>query len=136
MADARPPAAAQDRPMIVFSHTHLPREQQPGVQRLCVAAQAHGVQGFEAWHYSVDAGAEALFAVQAEEAVLLVTEGAGRLELACGPQRLQAPCTVRLPSGQQTRLVNIGATVIKLLLVCAPAPAHVPDGASLSDPAA
>jgi hypothetical protein len=104
--------------MIVFSHIHLPREQQPGVQRRCVAALAQGVQGFEAWHYTIEAGAEAVFDVQAEEAVLLSGEGVGKLELACGPQRLQSPCTVKLPAQQQTRLVNIGATPIKLLLVC------------------
>lgn len=104
--------------MIVFSHIHLPREQQPGVQRRCVAARAQGVQGFEAWHYIIDAGAEAVFDVQAEETVLLAGEGIGKLELACGPQRLQSPCTVKLPAHQQTRLVNIGAAAIKLLLVC------------------
>ena len=109
--------------MIVFSHIHLPREQQPGVQRRCVAARAQGVQGFEAWHYIIDAGAEAVFDVQAEEAVLLSGEGVGKLELPCGPQRLQSPCTVKLPVQQQTRLVNIGAVAIKLLLVCTPAAA-------------
>jgi hypothetical protein len=125
--------------MIVFSHIHLPREQQPGVQRRCVAARAQGVQGFEAWHYIIDAGAEAVFDVQAEETVLLAGEGVGKLELACGPQRLQSPCTVKLPAHQQTRLVNIGATAIKLLLVCtaaSPAAAGQASGLQEAGPAA
>ncbi|HSW08301.1 hypothetical protein [Aquabacterium sp.] len=105
--------------MLVFSHTHLPRELLDGVQRCCIAGAAQGLHCFEAWHYGIEPGAEAALAACADETVLLVLEGAGRLALASGPQRVQAPCTVRLPPQDETRVANIGAAPLKLLLLSA-----------------
>jgi hypothetical protein len=53
------------------------------------------------------------------EGVLLLLHGAARIELGSGPQRLLAPCTVRLPPGEAAALNNIGATPLTLLLLSA-----------------
>lgn len=105
--------------MIVYSHGHLPLELQEGVQRLCVAGAFQCLQQLSAWHYGIEAGAEALLVATGDEAALLVLECAGKLVLPCCPQRVRAPCTVVLPPGQAVPVLNIGAAPMKLVLLVA-----------------
>jgi mannose-6-phosphate isomerase-like protein (cupin superfamily) len=103
--------------MRIINHTALVHEALQGVQRTCVAGTSQGIHGFEVWVDQVDPGASTPLSRHGGELVLVAMDGSGKLLLADGPQRFQAPCTLVVPAGAEHQVANVGTGVLRLITV-------------------
>jgi mannose-6-phosphate isomerase-like protein (cupin superfamily) len=103
--------------MRIVNHTALVHEALQGLQRACVAGAPQGLHRFEVWVDRIEPGASTPPACHGVEQALIVLDGSGKLLLADGPQRFQAPCTVVVPAGAEHQVTNVGTGVLRLIAV-------------------
>lgn len=103
--------------MRIINHTALVHEALQGLQRACVAGAAHGIHQFEVWVDQVEPGASTPLSRHGGELALIVMDGSGKLLLADGPQRFQAPCTLVVPAGAEHQVANVGTGVLRVISV-------------------
>jgi len=111
--------------MHVVHHAHLPHLHIGG--ELCIAAadRSRGIEAFEVWVRTLEAGAHTEPLQHRGEMVVLALAGSGKLLLDGGPQRFSGPCTLMVPARTQFQLVNNGTEPLQLVWVftAPPAPA-------------
>ena len=107
--------------MNVIHHSMLARQSNDGCCVQTVAGAELCQAPFEVQVLSVDAGGRTAHETHQQPRILVALSGSGKLLLACGPQRFTAPCTLVIPAGADSRLVNNAATPMQLVSVFVPA---------------
>jgi len=112
--------------MHVIDHTTLPRLQSEGRQRFAAAHRGLGFAPFELWMEVLEIDARIdLLPIECARVVLVLT-GHGKLMIDGASQRFHAPCSLVLPAGVDSQVVNIGAEPMQLVTGFTPAAARPP----------
>jgi hypothetical protein len=112
--------------MHVIDHSTLPRLHAEGRQRFAAVHQGLGFAPFELWMEVLEIDARIdLQPIECARVVLVLT-GHGKLVVDGAAQRFHAPCSLVLPAGIDSQVVNIGAEPMQLVTGFAPAVAVSP----------
>ena len=104
--------------MHVIDHTTLAYHSSEGRQRVAVADQRLGVDGFEVWIERLTPWAHAAFGnPHGTDQVVLVTCGRGKLVVDESIRHFVAPCSLLVPARCQCEIHNTGLE--QMLLVVA-----------------
>lgn len=93
-----------------------------------------GAAGFEVWRFGLEANATGPCTACPGAMVVVVLCGSGKLRLASGPYRFQAPCTLAIGAAEEHQFVNRGAQALDLIAVHAgalPLRNHSPEAPAL-----
>ncbi len=107
--------------MHILHHTAPPRRIGEGCVAQTVAGAGVCQAPFEVELHAVEPDAATELDAHAEARVVVALAGSGKLVLASGPQRFQAPCTLLLPAGERYRFVNNATAPLQLVSVFVPA---------------
>lgn len=112
--------------MHVIDHSTLPRLHAEGRQRFAAAHRGLGFAPFELWMEVLEIDARVdLQPIECARVVLVLT-GHGKLVVDGAAQRFHAPCSLVLPAGIDSQVVNIGAELMQLVMGFTPAAAVAP----------
>jgi hypothetical protein len=101
--------------MHVIDHSTLPRLHAEGRQRFAAAHQGLGFAPFELWMEVLEIDARIdLQPIECARVVLVLTCH-GKLVVDGAAQRFHAPCSLVLPAGIDSQVVNIGAEPMHLV---------------------
>jgi hypothetical protein len=130
LGDAARRRDRHDGAMLITRHPDNPETAAAGWRATRLAAADGGAAGFEVWRFGLEANATGPCTTCPGAIVVVVLGGSGKLRLASGPYRFQAPCTLAIAPAEEHQFVNLGAQALDLIAVHAgalPLPANLPE---------
>lgn len=109
--------------MHVIDHSTLPRVHALGRHRFAAAHSGLGFAPFELWMEVLEIDARADLQPIESDRVVLVLTGHGKLLVEGASQRFHAPCSLLLPAGTDSQVINVGAEPMQLVTGFTPAAA-------------
>jgi hypothetical protein len=109
------PKAGAPATIVAMQRVLVPPPAQPAApgQLCCVLPGAPAGTRLEL--HTLEPGAAAVWPAAPHGALLVLSDGFGKAAFDDGPQRVSAPCVLRLPAGSELRLINQGPTAMRLV---------------------
>ena len=103
--------------MHIVHHAHLPQVHRTGEIGVAAVDRSRGIEGFEVWVRTLEAGAHTPVQQHGGELAVLALGGVGKLLIDGGPQRFGGPCTLLITAHTPFEIANHGTGPLQLVWV-------------------